>query len=88
MVIATECGVARVAQLVREAGENGIKLIQTVPNPISLAQRQQGVAKPEAKIHGLSEVVGSFRQFFQDCQGALEKARRVRVCIKQIRLVS
>src|SRR5262249_44990214 len=59
MVSASECGVSRAAQLVPEAGENGIKLIQTAPNLVDLALRQQSVTKPEAKIHGLSEVVGA-----------------------------
>src|SRR6516162_6329102 len=88
MVIASECGISCAAQLVPEARENGIKLIQTAPNPLSLTLRQQSVTKPEAKIHGLSDVVGSFRQFLQNCQRALEKARSVRVCVKRVSLVA
>src|SRR5215831_4543607 len=84
MVIASECGVSRAAQLVPDTGENGIKLIQTALYPIGLTLRQQSVAKTEAEIHGLSESVGAFRQFVQDCQRALEKARSVCVCVERV----
>jgi hypothetical protein len=84
MVIASECGVSRAAQLVPDTGENGIKLIQTALYPIGLTLREQSVAKTEAEIHGLSESVGAFWQFVQDCQRALEKARSVCVCVERV----
>src|SRR6516225_3818296 len=86
MVITSEGGVARAAQFVPEAGENRIKLIQGVENPIGFAHRQQGVTKLEPKIHRLSEIVRTFRQFLQDYQCALEKLRSIGVCVKQVRL--
>src|SRR6516164_3177886 len=67
MVIASVCGVLRTSQLVPEAGENGLKFIQRAQDPIGLTQREQGVTKLEANIHGPLEIVASLRQFLQEC---------------------
>src|SRR5690348_10433594 len=88
MLIASECGVLRTALLVAEPREDGVELIERPQDPIGLEARQQGVAKLEAKIHRLPEIVGGFRQFFQDLQRALEKLCSIRVGAKRVRLES
>src|SRR5262249_7842654 len=65
VVIAPERGVPRAAQLVSQRGDDGIELVQGARNPIGLAQRQQRIAELETKIHGMPEIVGSFRQLLQ-----------------------
>src|SRR5262249_45355823 len=86
MLIASECGVLRATLLVPEPCEDGVELIERPQDPIGLEARQQGITKLEAQIHRLSEGVESFRQFFQDLQGALKKPRSILVGAKRVRL--
>ena len=54
MVIGPECGISCAAQLIAQANENGIKFIQRAQDAVRLAERQQSVAKLQAKIDALS----------------------------------
>ena len=73
MMVASERGISRAAQFVAEGGENGIDLLQRAEDPIGLAQRQQGVTKLEAEVHGLLSVSGVSGNFFRTINARSKK---------------